>query len=190
MNLSGCFFSSSEAFYQFISADNAAVFYDSTRNNVESFAESYKILESHLKQVSTIEDAFVYHNDNKLKSIGRKNVKDKKAANREMVAENKSHKLRCDAFNNAIQELQIKFTEVAAKCSPVTLSLDLQFDLNQPIHLLVDDQVNNPGNVNVIATFSQHVAALILKLAMNLTIHSPILIFDSLDYVTEPQLIR
>lgn len=61
--------------------------------------------------------------------------------------------------------------------------------LASPILLLVRDS-KNVSTYGKMTMLCHQAAALILKLTINLTIDSPILLFDSFDYVIEPLLIR
>ncbi|XP_031618145.1 uncharacterized protein LOC116337606 [Contarinia nasturtii] len=179
-------------FYNCISLDNAEKVYKFTYANPKSFAETYKVLESHLHSTADLfKENFVYYDDENFKNIQRENNKKKKAAQVEMIAERNSFQKRCVEFEQKIEDFDKHYIDIAEKCSSIGIALNpKEFSLKSPIRQLVDDQVNNPGCVDMMmSTYNHHNAALILKLAMNLTVESPILIFDSLDYIIEPQLI-
>lgn len=136
---------------------------------------------------------FPSFNEPDLVLMKKKYEKMLKRINSEIVEMSKQHKTRICAFNGRFRAFADVFDSLAKDCyTKWNLALELFYNdspLEHPIRFIVDDQTIDPAYVCG-ALLNHHLAALILKLAMNKFLRSPVIIFDRIDYVIDPHLIR
>lgn len=116
-----------------------------------------------------------------------------KRTNKELAEMNNQQKNRVRTFNERFQQFTNVFDDFAKYCyKKWNLALQLFYSdspLEHPIRLIVDDPKVDPAFVYA-ALLNHHLAALILKLAINKFVRSPVIIFDSIDYVIDQNFIR
>lgn len=131
----------------------------------------------------------VYHDNQELKRMILANNKHIKKITLDLVAEKRKFAARVDAFEERFCELCDHFEQFH---SLPNMSLQLHYSgsaLSSPILISVFDPKLDISYGQA-TTLNHHAAALLLKLIINTVIESPVLIFDSLDYIIEPCLIR
>lgn len=110
-----------------------------------------------------------------------------------MVSEERQFDDRVNAFQERFEKFLKNMNELIAYCNTKwNMSVILMHNepaLRYPITMWVEDQQLDPA-YNELSCVNHQLAALVLKLAINRTLDSPILIFDSLDYVIEPGMIK
>lgn len=186
-------YSSPQAYFDFISPRNACAF-DSDH---ELILQTFKVIASRVPDPNI--DLFhkgvnwIFFNDPELALMAEKNKITKKNVKSRMIAETQRFELRVQAFEVNFKELVEVFEQFAQLCySKCQLKMTLVYDepaLMSPILMLVH-RPNDGIAYRQMTTLNCHAAALILKLAINQICDSKILIFDSLDYIIEPLLIR
>ncbi|XP_055317201.1 uncharacterized protein LOC129576316 [Sitodiplosis mosellana] len=181
---------SPKAYFDQISPRNACTF-----GGDASIDEIFKTVAS---QISKIEleighkDGHIFHNDPELNALAKKNKRVKRTINSKLVVEKRQVAARADAFEKRFLHFVKVFSEMSLYChSKWNMTLTLSYEepaLKSPITMLVTDPMIG-FDPKQITTLSHHAAALVLKLAINQAIGSPILIIDSLDYIIKPALI-
>lgn len=92
----------------------------------------------------------------------------------------------------SFEDLDENFNNLAEICQEYGLTMELHSDdaaLKSKIFMTVEDETTDSKMPNLTTTQNHQVAGLVLKMAINCVIDSPFLIFDSLNYALEPQLI-
>lgn len=151
-----------------------------------------------LKKIQQIIDAMpkpsesIHFNDESLQQMIKAAKKDKEATVMSMVDIKRQFDTRVNGFEDAFQAFLPSFTQMATACELEKIMwLKLTHSVpafRSPISMLVTDPVD-PA-YDQMGTVCHLTAALILKLSINQAVGSPILIFDSVEYIVEPQLIR
>lgn len=138
--------------------------------------------------------AFVFYTDRNLKKM---KLACKKSANnikQKMVMAMKQNNDRAAAFQEHFDRFVDIFNSIASLgFDRWKVDLNLGYEdtaLSSPISMFVFDPILDFAYGNAATKFNHHLAALILKLAINVYLKSPILIFDSIDNIVEPCLIR
>ena len=130
-------------------------------------------------------DDRILYDDPELSNLKKKNNRLNKNIKNQIVYDQRQMNIRVDAFQKEFERFIEHFNTMSSDCnSEWDIQMKLNYDnpaLKSHIKMLVADG-------GVITTVQHHVAALVLKLAMNCTIGSPILIIDGQDYVIESQL--
>lgn len=113
--------------------------------------------------------------------------------NDEMVKESRQLRNRSTAFETPFNDLLANFDSFAKCCEEqFGMSLHLCYNdplLEYPIRMTVEDPLLDEAHQRA-TNLNHYGASLVLQLAINDTIGSPILIVDSLEYMIEPNLIR
>lgn len=161
-----------------------------------------KVHEIFVQQIMDIEQAMemfnineehIHYKNEELLEMEKMEKKCRQKKKKSMVQEKRNFDARVDAFDEKFQAFSQWFVRMAEFCSERwDLNLSLSFDdspLRSPITMVVADPKLDPA-YGQMATLNHHAAAVALKLAINLSIGSPILIVDSLDYIIEPELIK
>lgn len=136
----------------------------------------------------------IHGNNAKLRALQQKLKRAQTTIRKIMVAPKREFVVRVNAFTEKFEQFFLpSFKSLVNICSrhwQMSLSLDYSTALSplrEPILFLVSDPTLD-HSYNEMTALSHHAAAIILKLAINLTIGSPILIFDSIDYIVEERL--
>lgn len=155
----------------------------------------YEIVAMQITDIEKIMEKFnfneehIHYKTEVLLEMEKKEIKRRRIVKNMMVAEKRKFDARVGAFDAKFQAFLQSFVQVAEFCSVRwNLNLELSCD-NSPLWSPISMVVTDPA-YDQMATLNHHAAAVALKLAINLSIGSPILIFDSLDYIIEPELIK
>lgn len=119
--------------------------------------------------------------------------KEQTKMNNQMVNERNKFRNRNEAFKTHFDEFLANFDSFSEYCQQkwgmlLRLCYDEQLLLH-PIRMIVEDPLLDDAHGQG-TILNHYAAALVVQLAINKTIRSPILIIDSLDYMIEPKLIR
>lgn len=110
-----------------------------------------------------------------------------------MVKLHRQNDDRVNGFGEKFQKFLQNFEKMSKFCNEKwDMTVNLQYfepALRYPIHMAISDPNLDLG-YNEMTNLNHHLAALVMKLAINQTLESPFLIFDSLDYVIEPCMIK
>lgn len=121
----------------------------------------------------------------------KKLKKQKSELVRKCIRNKKEHEARNARFKDQIEKLiecfdkQIKYLYKTEKIDSIPSLTVISSDLSEPIHL----SMKSLCPVEKVSTPYQHIASLILKIAIHLTMKSPILIIDSLNYLFDREVI-
>lgn len=135
----------------------------------------------------------IHGNDAALRALEKMLKRSQINIKNKMVASKRAFDVRVNTFTEKFVNFLPTFQSLVNICSQhwqMNLSLDYSTALSpllEPILLLVSDPTLDQS-YNEMTTLNHHAAAIILKLAINLAIGSPILIFDSIDYIVEERL--
>lgn len=145
-----------------------------------------------MKHESNMKDSRIFYDHEDLQTMAKKNKIQINKININLAAEMRNFDKRAMAFEERFLHFMKCFEQLMQKCSSWNMTVSISYDepaLKSPIKMLLCDP-NIDFHPKLITTWSHQAAALLLKLAINQSIGSPILIFDSLDYIIEPRLIR
>lgn len=154
----------------------------------------YDIVASQISKIESdigFSDGRILYDGSELQELQKKNARINRNIKNEMVKVTRQWDARVNAFEKRFKHFEGIFKQMARDCHSkwnmkVKLLKGESSALESPITMLVHDKMKDPKGVT---SFSNQAAALVLKLAINRAIESPILIIDSIDYVVEKQLI-
>lgn len=151
-----------------------------------------KEIQQMLNVLQTI-DSYLNCTANELRLVKNQLQTLRKGKETALVTVNSELTDRNEAIKPKLLQLKQHVDGLVRYCRPkwgvyLELSATDDFPLSEPIRLLVDDPELDPALKNTM-TLNHGIAALVLQLAINITIESPFLIVDGLDKFVEPCLI-
>lgn len=165
-----------------------------------SISKAFDIVGTHVMKIKQAIAEFkhknnrIHCNDAELRALEQMLKKGQTKIKNMMVAPKRAFDVRVNAFTEKFEQFFLpSFKSLVNICSQHwQMSLSLVYStalspLKEPILLLVSDPTLDQS-YNEMTALNHHAAAIILKLAINLAIGSPILIFDSIDYIVEDRL--
>lgn len=146
------------------------------------------------KQLAVLQTKDIYagYSNHELIKIKNKLMQQQRQMSNKMVELNSPLMSRSEAFAPQLSKLKECLDALMTYCRPkwgVHLELMAENSLDAPIRLLVDDPTLDGAHSNT-TTLNHNIAALILQLAINITIGSRFIIIDSSDGFIEPCLIE
>lgn len=168
--------------------------------NERSIPKVREIVAAKIKKIEEVlyllelKNGYLHFNDDELDSLKKRAQKANTAKTNEMTADYRKFKSRRAAFEPQFEAFCQCFEKFATNCKEkwgmsLNLSRDELFPLLEgTIQLSVEDPLLDAAYAKG-TTLIHYAAALVLRLAINEAVDSPILIIDSLDYIVEPQLI-
>lgn len=144
-------------------------------------------------KVCDISDPLPHYSGEAVKRMAKQANRLKNEASRNLVKEERQFDARVNDFEECFQNFLRNFNKLITYCNNKwnmsVMLTHIEPALRYPITMCVSDTKLDLA-YDELTNLNHHLAALLLKLAINKTLGSPILIFDSLDYVMEPCMIK